>query len=133
MKYTADTGFLIELSNANPKALDVWKEITKDKGKLIIPAPVIVEAAKRLLQKGKNAELQQMLLAVTASEKFGVCDLTFELAKDAGRLACAYNISAVDGCVLATAIATGFNVVLTTDTAFRRAKKDGKIDLVEFL
>lgn len=133
MKYTADTGFFIKLAQLDQRALKIWQEIIEGKARLIIPAPVIVETTKYALQKGKNNELQKLFDSIGASQKVAVMDLSFDLARKAGALAFAYNLSATDGSVLATAEATGFDKLLTSDTGFRRARKDGKVQIVEFI
>jgi predicted nucleic acid-binding protein len=131
MRYTADTGFFIKLSQDDKKAQSIWKEIREGKGRLIIPAPVIAETAKNVMVRGKQGYLAPFYNALESSTKITVVDTTFDLARHAGKLAYSYNISAVDGCVLATAIATGYDTVITTDTYFRRAKKEHKIKLIE--
>ncbi|MBI4450793.1 type II toxin-antitoxin system VapC family toxin [Candidatus Woesearchaeota archaeon] len=133
MKYTADTGFFIRLSESHPKALEIWGSIRDGKGRLIIPAMVLAEMTRLLLMKGQSAALEKMITAIDFSSKCTVCDLTAGLAKDGGTLAQCYGVSAVDGTVLATAIATGHDVVLTSDTLFRRVGKDRKVTAIELL
>lgn len=131
MKYTADTGFFIRLSQGDKRAQEIWKEICEGKGRLLIPAPVLVETTRDALRKGKKEQVELLYNSIKLSSKLFVADLTAELARSAGILAFTYGISSTDGCVLSTAIVSDFKTVLTTDTHFRKAKKEGKIELVE--
>jgi len=132
MKYTADSWFFIQLSKGAENALDIWDYIKNDKGRLVVPTIVIVEVKKRLLSYGLNKYAEELIEELEASQKISIVNLTLGLAKEAGKLGNAYNCTTSDAVILATAIETGYNNLLTEDIHFAPAEKQGKIKIVRF-
>ena len=62
-----------------------------------------------------------------SSSKIIIADLNFNIAKEAGKIGNTYNIPVIDSIVMATAISTGFNSILTDDDHFIPASKQKKI------
>jgi len=132
MKYTADSWFFIQLSEGNQKAVRIWQEILDGKGRIVIPATVIVEIKRRFLKRNLGHFVEELLDEFYKSTKVFNVDLTVDLASKAGGLGFTYNIPPFDSVVLATAIETGFINVITGDKHFIPAHKEGKINMVCF-
>ena len=130
MKYCADTWFFIQIAIKHPKALDIWKEITEGKGRLVVSTIVVAETVKQLLMKNKEKELEAFLEAFRSSEKIIVIDVNREIAEKAGRYSFSYKIPTTDGVILATAILTEHTNILSEDVHYRVAEKQKKIKRV---
>lgn len=130
MKFTADTSFFVRLSEGNEKAIEFWKEICEGKGRLVIPTVVLVELKNGFLKKGLKKECDELLLKFDASSRITIVPLTSDLAKKAGGLSYTYNMTNFDAVVLATAIEAEYTSILTTDSIFLKAKKDGIVQTI---
>ncbi len=132
MRYTADSWFFVKISEKNPKALNLWEEITTGKGRLVVPTVVIAEIEKRFLKRNLNQLFEEFLSQMENSEKIFIVGLTLEIAKEAGKLGNTYNLSTIDSIILATAKLTEFTELISDDEHFILAEKNNLIKRVRF-
>ena len=129
MRLTADTSFFIRLSESAPKAISIWEDIVEGKNRLVIPTVVIVELKNRFHRKGLHKEADELVSTFEHSTKITILPLTLDLAKKAGKLAFTYSLTPFDSVVLASAIETGYETMLTSDPLFVRPQKEDQIKI----
>ncbi len=130
MSFTADTSFFIRVSEGNEKARRLWDEILVGKGRIIIPTVVIVELKNNLTRKNMKEEAEELISIFESNSRITMAPLTLELAKRAGEIGYSYNLTNFDSVVVATAIHSGYDQIITSDPSFLRAQKDGKIKVI---
>lgn len=130
LNYSADAWFFLQFVNKHPKALAVWRDIIEDKSRLLVSTAVIAELVKRFLMKNLKTELEEILIKLKNSEKISIAEVTIEIANDAGRYAYSYDMTTVDGIILATAINTDYKNILSKDEHFKIPEKQKLIKRV---
>jgi predicted nucleic acid-binding protein len=132
MRYAADSWFFIKFMEKDSKAIALWEDIKYGKGRLAVPSVVITEIVKKFLTRGLNKELDMLILGLNSSEKIFIIDLTREIAEEAGKLGYSFNVPTIDSIVLATAIKTGHNNIISDDSDYKKAEKQGKIKRIRW-
>jgi predicted nucleic acid-binding protein len=131
MKFTADSWFFIQLNNRVEKAMKIWREVKEGKSKLVVPTVVLVEITK-FLKSNQSRDVNELISALNRSDKIIISELTPEIAILAGKFGNSYNIPVIDSIILATAVITEFNNLLSADNHFLRAEQEGKIKRINF-
>ncbi|MBI2133984.1 PIN domain-containing protein [Candidatus Woesearchaeota archaeon] len=110
----------------------IWLDVTEGKSRLVVPTIIITELTKAFLRKNLGRELQEFLSSIEKSQKISIVDLTPSIASQAGKFSNTFNMPTVDSVILATAISTEYDNILTNDPHFNLPARQNKIKMIRF-
>jgi predicted nucleic acid-binding protein len=107
-----DTGFFIELMNANEEAVSLWKSSLDDEVELVVSSLTLFEI-ERLGLKGKLEDSQVILDAIDSVTM--VVWLERDMLRLAARFSHGLGIPAMDSLILACLVSNDCTEIYTTD------------------
>jgi len=119
----ADTGFFIQLKNAHPMALTIWKQVIDEAVKLIVSTVSINEILVHYYRRGKSNDARELLVQMKALGNIDFVPVTEDIAEKSAGYRHALNLSTIDSLVLATFVVQGCDQIITTDGDFKIAEE----------
>jgi len=119
----ADTGFFIQLKNAHPMVLTIWKQVIDEAVKLIVSTVSINEILVHYYRRCKSNDARELLKQMKALGNIDFVPVTEDIAEKSAGYRYALNLSTIDSLVLATFVAQGCDQIITTDGDFKIAEE----------
>ena len=118
MVLAADTGFLILLGTAHPRALDLWSETRTGVHVLVLSTLSIAEYIAFHIQRARLDQAEQFIQALEALDNVEIVPVSQDIAALSARYRIGLGLATVDSVILSTAVTWNCEVLLTTDSTF---------------
>ncbi len=123
MRFCADTWFLLKICEKDKKALEIIRNLRHKEDILIIPYITLAELYKKLSQVGVSMiKIDEFIDSLEASEKIEFIAIDREIARRAAKISLSFPAPLIDSVILAIAMLTNCNVIITKDAHFKKAK-----------
>ncbi len=112
----ADTGFLLEYSKRNPRAVAYWDAAKNGEHYLMISVLSIAEYLVYHIQRATLEIAEQFVQSIQATPNMEIVPLELDIATLSARYRAGMNLATVDSLILATFITNDCDLLLTTDS-----------------
>ncbi len=119
MRYCADTWFLLELFERDPRALLLFEEVKSGKDWLYISTIAYAETFKKLFHRGIPEDtIDAFFDRLAATSKSSLVTPDARIAKEAAKVSLTFRVPLIDAFIAATAKVLDCNVLLSKDADF---------------
>lgn len=114
----ADTGFFVERSKRNARALQAWENIFSGEDFLVVSVLTIAEFYAHEIQVAQLGAAEKLVSEMLLVPNIAIVPVSLEIAAASARYRRGMNLPTVDSMIFATFMALECDVLFTSDKVF---------------